>query len=69
MEKNNSDVALPRVGDPCMSSGLNELRDIFDGFDAEIVPGISSIQLGSGYLKAGVGKLLKNREAEKPAIH
>jgi hypothetical protein len=52
-----------------MSSGLNELRDIFDGFDAEIVPGISSIQLGSGYLKAGVGKLLKNREAEKPAIH
>jgi cobalt-precorrin-7 (C5)-methyltransferase len=50
MEK-NSDVALLRVGDPCMSSGLNELHDIFDGFDAEIVPGISSIQLAAAISK------------------
>lgn len=37
-------VAVLRVGDPCISSGLGRLLEIFDGFDVEIVPGISSMQ-------------------------
>jgi precorrin-6B methylase 1 len=34
-----------------MSSGLSGLRDIFDGFDAEILPGISSFQLAAAISK------------------
>jgi precorrin-6y C5,15-methyltransferase (decarboxylating) CbiE subunit len=50
-KRNNSDVVVLRVGDPCMSSGLKGLLDIFDGFDVEIVPGISSIQLAAAISK------------------
>lgn len=40
-------VAVPRVGDPCISSGLKGLLSVFHGFDISIVPGISSVQMGA----------------------
>ena len=49
--KTNRDVAVLRVGDPCMSSGLKGLLDIFEGFVVEVVPGISSIQLAAAIYK------------------
>ncbi len=40
-------LAVLRIGDPCVSSGLGELLEMLKGFEVEIVPGISSIQLGA----------------------
>lgn len=40
-------VAVPRVGDPCISSGLKGLLEIFHDFNVSIVPGISSIQMAA----------------------
>lgn len=40
-------VAVPRLGDPCISSGLKGLLEIFHNFNVSIVPGISSIQLAA----------------------
>lgn len=37
--------AILRVGDPCYSSGIRELLDRFK--DAQVIPGISSIQVAS----------------------
>ena len=38
-------VAVPRVGDPCISSGLKGLLELFNGFEVSIIPGISSVQM------------------------
>jgi len=38
-------VAVPRVGDPCISSGLKGLLELFHGFEVSIIPGISSVQM------------------------
>lgn len=38
-------VAVPRVGDPCISSGLKGLIELFHGFEVSIIPGISSVQM------------------------
>lgn len=40
-------VAVIRIGDPCISSGLNALLDIYHDFDIEIIPGISSVQIAA----------------------
>ncbi len=40
-------VAVLRIGDPCISSGLAVLLQVFDGFEVKIVPGISSVQLAA----------------------
>ncbi len=37
-------VAIVRIGDPCISSGLDALLDIFNDFYIETIPGISSVQ-------------------------
>jgi cobalt-precorrin-7 (C5)-methyltransferase len=37
-------VAIVRIGDPCLSGGLNGLLKIFHDFSVEIIPGISSVQ-------------------------
>ncbi len=41
------DVAVARIGDPCVSSGLHGLLDVFSEFNVEIVPGVSSIQVAA----------------------
>lgn len=38
-------LAVPRVGDPCLSSGLKGLMRALAGFEVEIRSGISSVQL------------------------
>ena len=42
-------LAVPRVGDPCLSSGLKGLMHALQGFEVVIYPGISSVQLAAGY--------------------
>lgn len=42
-------LAVPRVGDPCLSSGLKGLMRALAGFDVQIHPGISSVQLAAGH--------------------
>lgn len=41
----NLNVAVPRIGDPCLSSGLTGLLKVFWDFKVTVVPGISSIQV------------------------
>ncbi|BBE42385.1 precorrin-6y C5,15-methyltransferase (decarboxylating) subunit CbiE [Conexivisphaera calida] len=52
----NSDktIVILRVGDPCISSGLRGLLEIFEGFDVEIIPGISSIQLAAAIARINI---------------
>jgi len=38
-------VAVPRVGDPCVSSGLKGLLELFHDFAITVIPGISSVQM------------------------
>jgi cobalt-precorrin-7 (C5)-methyltransferase len=40
-------VAILRIGDPCISSGLKGLLELFAGYEIEIVPGISSVQMAA----------------------
>jgi cobalt-precorrin-7 (C5)-methyltransferase len=42
-------LAVPRVGDPCLSSGLKGLTRALEGFEVRIHPGISSVQLAAGH--------------------
>jgi precorrin-6B methylase 1 len=44
-------LAIPRVGDPCLSSGLKGLMHALAGFDVQIHPGISSVQLAAAYAR------------------
>ncbi len=44
-KKSHSVLAVPRVGDPCLSSGLKGLLRALEGFDVSIIPGVSSVQL------------------------
>jgi len=47
-------VAVARVGDPCISSGLQGLLETFHGFDVEIIPGISSVQLAASAARVNI---------------
>jgi precorrin-6B methylase 1 len=42
-------LSVPRVGDPCLSSGLKGLMGALVGFEVHIHPGISSVQLAAAY--------------------
>jgi cobalt-precorrin-7 (C5)-methyltransferase len=44
-KRSRSVLAVPRVGDPCLSSGLKGLLRALEGFHVSIVPGVSSVQL------------------------
>jgi precorrin-6y C5,15-methyltransferase (decarboxylating) CbiE subunit len=46
-KRSRKTVAVPRVGDPCLSSGLKGLMQAFRGFDVQIHSGISSVQLAA----------------------
>jgi cobalt-precorrin-7 (C5)-methyltransferase len=45
--KTGETVAVLRIGDPCISGGLNGLLQVFHDFDVNIVPGISSTQVAA----------------------
>ncbi len=45
--KRGETVAVLRIGDPCISSGLAGLLRVFHDFEVKIIPGISSIQLAA----------------------
>lgn len=47
-------LAIPRVGDPCMSSGLKGLLRALGGFQIDIIPGISSIQLAAALARVNI---------------
>jgi len=47
-------LAIPRVGDPCLSSGLKGLLRALRGFQVEIIPGISSIQLAAALARVNI---------------
>src|SRR5437879_3759829 len=47
-------LAIPRVGDPCLSSGLKGLLRALEGFRVEIIPGISSIQLAAALARVNI---------------
>jgi|SRR5262249_14705893 len=40
-------LAVPRVGDPCLSSGLKGLMRALTGFEVSVHPGISSVQVAA----------------------
>ncbi|MBA7541929.1 hypothetical protein ES705_34245 [subsurface metagenome] len=46
-KKRGETVAVLRIGDPCISSGLAGLLGVFHDFEVKIIPGISSIQLAA----------------------
>jgi len=45
--KTGETVAVLRIGDPCISSGLAGLLKVFHDFEVKIIPGISSVQLAA----------------------
>ncbi|MFH1646721.1 MAG: precorrin-6y C5,15-methyltransferase (decarboxylating) subunit CbiE [Chloroflexota bacterium] len=47
-------VAVLRIGDPCISGGLDELLRIFHDFEVEIIPGISSVQAAAAIARVNL---------------
>lgn len=47
-------LAVPRVGDPCLSSGLKGLLRALEGFTVTIIPGISSVQLAAALARVNL---------------
>ena len=53
-KKRRAVLAIPRIGDPCVSSGLKGLLRALKGFQVEIIPGISSIQLAAALARVNI---------------
>lgn len=53
-KKRGAVLAIPRVGEPCLSSGLKGLMCALEDFEIEIIPGISSIQLAAGLARVNI---------------
>jgi cobalt-precorrin-7 (C5)-methyltransferase len=47
-------VAILRVGDPCISSGLTGLLELFAGYEIEVVPGVSSVQVAASLARINI---------------
>lgn len=45
--KSGQTVAVLRVGDPCVSSSLAQLLEVFHGCDIKIIPGVGSVQFAA----------------------
>jgi iron complex transport system substrate-binding protein len=43
----NGTIAIVRIGDALVSSGLSDLLVCFQDFEIEVIPGISSVQLAA----------------------
>ena len=50
----DASVALLRMGDPCISSGLTGLLELFSNYEIEVVPGISSVQLAASLARINI---------------
>lgn len=50
----NTTAAILRIGDPCISSGLEGLLDLFAGYEIEIIPGISSVQMAASLARINI---------------
>jgi len=48
------DIAILRIGDPCVSSGLAGLIDTFSDFQIEVIPGISSVQIAAALSRISI---------------
>ena len=53
-KKRSAVLAIPRVGEPCLSSGLKGLLRALKGFQVKIIPGVSSIQLAAGLARVNI---------------
>ncbi|MFC1913660.1 precorrin-6y C5,15-methyltransferase (decarboxylating) subunit CbiE [Chloroflexota bacterium] len=47
-------VAVLRIGDPCISSGLTALLRIFHDFEVKVIPGISSVQVAAATARINI---------------
>jgi|GEM_PF-619925 cobalt-precorrin-7 (C5)-methyltransferase len=47
-------LAIPRVGDPCLSSGLKGLLYALSGFEVEVHAGVSSVQLAAAVARVNL---------------
>jgi cobalt-precorrin-7 (C5)-methyltransferase len=47
-------VAILRVGDPCISSGLTGLLELFKDYEVEVVPGVSSVQMTASLARINI---------------
>jgi len=47
-------VAVLRIGDPCLSSGLVGLLKLFHDFEVKIIPGISSVQMAAAAARINI---------------
>lgn len=47
-------LAVPRLGDPCLSSGLKGLLRALQGFAVQVIPGISSVQLAAALARVNL---------------
>ena len=47
-------VAVLRIGDPCISSGLTGLLEVFHEFEVKIIPGISSVQMAAAVAQINI---------------
>jgi cobalt-precorrin-7 (C5)-methyltransferase len=56
--KGNETVAVLRIGDPCISSGLDGLLKVFPDFEVRIVSGVSSIQLAAAAAQINIDESL-----------
>ena len=47
-------LVVPRVGDPCLSSGLKGLMRALVGFEISVHPGVSSVQLAAAHARVNL---------------
>jgi len=50
----DTSVAILRVGDPCVSSGLTGLLELFVDYEIEVVPGVSSVQVAASLARINI---------------
>lgn len=50
----DTSVAILRVGDPCISSGLTGLLELFAGYEIEVVSGVSSVQVAASLARINI---------------
>lgn len=53
-QKRRTVLAIPRVGDPCISSGLKGLLRALRGFEVQVIPGVSSIQMAAALARVNI---------------
>lgn len=53
-KKRRAVLAVPRLGDPCLSSGLKGLLRALQGFAVQVIPGISSVQLAAALARVNL---------------